>query len=266
MLLTAELIATVTDSKVGPNIEALLAGLRQAGTQKGLNLPHRLFQFLAQTAHESQGFRYDREIWGPTAAQLKYEGRKDLGNTQPGDGYRFRGRGPIQITGRHNVTQFSQWARSVDPSAPDFVSNPDLINTDPWEGLSPIWYWDSRNLNDWADRGDFEGLTVRINGGLNGYEDRLRYYTRFGLALLGYSPTDVKGFQLEHRLSVDGISGPKTRAEIFNALKASDPVRFVEEAPLPAEDSELTRALLAALSPESQEYLTRFILSIRQEK
>jgi len=86
MLLTAELIASVTDSKVGPNIESLLAGLRQAGTQKGLNLPHRLFQFLAQTAHESQGFRYDREVWRPTAAQLKYEGRKDLGNTQPGDG------------------------------------------------------------------------------------------------------------------------------------------------------------------------------------
>ena len=155
--------------------------------------------------HESGGFKFDREIWGPTAAQKRYEGRKDLGNTQKGDGSRFRGHGPMQVTGRANHRAFSKWAKAIDPAAPNFETAPEKINTDPWEGLSPIWYWDEgnpdkRSLNRLADAGDIENITRKINGGLNGYEDRLRYFDRLALAVLGYAVNEMPKFQKDATL------------------------------------------------------------------
>ena len=73
-----------------------------------INTPLRLAAFIAQIAHESGDFKYTREIWGPTKAQIGYEGRLDLGNTVPGDGKRYRGRGLIQITGRSNYVKLSK--------------------------------------------------------------------------------------------------------------------------------------------------------------
>ncbi|ULH18273.1 hypothetical protein MF271_22685 (plasmid) [Deinococcus sp. KNUC1210] len=68
----------------------------------GIDMPPRLSHFLAQVTHESGGFRWMVEIWGPTPAQIRYEGRLDLENTEPGDGFRYRGRGPMMLTGRGN--------------------------------------------------------------------------------------------------------------------------------------------------------------------
>lgn len=121
--------------------------------------------FLAQVAHESGGFRYVREL----ASGEAYEGRADLGNTEPGDGPLFRGRGLIQITGRHNYNECGQ-ALGVD-----LVSNPVLLEQPELAARSAGWFWDSRHLNELADRGDTRGITKRINGGLNGYQDRLAY-------------------------------------------------------------------------------------------
>src|SRR5690606_15801790 len=126
-------------------------------------------------------FRYDREVWGPTPAQARYEDRADLGHSAAVDGeaFMFRGRTGIQITGRHNTVNFRDWCRRViGGNVPDFEKNPDAMLTDPWEGLGPIWYWDVGNperksLNRYADRGDIEMITRRVNGGLNGYADRL---------------------------------------------------------------------------------------------
>jgi putative chitinase len=123
--------------------------------------------------HESGDLAYDRELWGPTPAQKRYDTRTDLGNTPEadGDGYGNRGMGPIQLTGAGNRRAFREWciAEGFDP--PEFVGT-DALLADPWEGLSAVWYWTSRNLNRCADAGDFENITWRINGGTNGFDDR----------------------------------------------------------------------------------------------
>lgn len=207
------------------NMGAMLVALEQYDTRYGLDRPHRVAQFLAQVMHESLDFKYDKEIWGPTEAQKRYDTRTDLGNTPQvdGDGKLYIGRTPMQLTGKDNYRQFRDWARREGLDPPDFVARPDLVNTDPWEGLVPIWYWSSRDINRWADQGDIETVTKKINGGKNGLEDRIRRYSRCALVLLGYGPDDVRKFQASAGLDVDGDAGPKTRAALHRALVALVP-------------------------------------------
>lgn len=228
MQITPQTLATIAGKPANANMASTIAGLARAGVGAGLNRPHRLAMYLGQLAHESMGWHYDREVWGPTAAQKRYDTRTDLGNSAAadGDGYRYRGRGPIQLTGRANYAAFTSWARSMDRQAPDFVADPDAVLTDPWEGLAPIWFWDRGGLNRYADQGDFLTVTRRINGGTNGLADRERYYTRAALVLLGYSPREISRFQTNAKLKPDGIAGPATRAALHRALSASILVRF----------------------------------------
>lgn len=235
MGLSPETLAAIAGRAVNDNMRSTVAGLRRAGVGAGLDRPHRLAIYLSQTAHESGRWRFDREVWGPTAAQARYDTRTDLGNTaaRDGDGYRYRGRGPIQITGRDNYARFTAWARAMDPGAPDFVADPDAVLSDPWEGLGPIWFWDRNNLNALADTGDVRGVTRRINGGYNGLGDREALYARAALVLLGYRPDDVTAFQRDAGLDPDGVAGPKTRASMHRALVALPPL-WLGTAPAPA--------------------------------
>lgn len=125
----------------------------------------RVNMFLAQCAHESGGFRYLRELWGPTAAQARYEGRLDLGNTEPGDGKRYLGRGLIQITGRTN------YAVCGLALGLNLLMFPELLEDTSHAAQSAGWYWHSHGLNEIADEGDFERITRRINGGMSHYDD-----------------------------------------------------------------------------------------------
>lgn len=201
------------------NAQSVIVALDKYGARFGLDQPHRLAQYLAQLLHESGAFKWDREIWGPTPAQKSYEGRADLGNIKAGDGKRFAGHGPLQITGRANHREFTAWCRkNVDKNAPDFEARPDLVNTDPWEGVGPLWYWQTRGLNKYADRGDVEMISRRVNGGTNGLADRFDWYDKAALVLLGFSRSDVKGFQKKAGDIVDGIAGPRTRSALHQAL------------------------------------------------
>lgn len=194
---------------------ALLARVRDYGGP--LNELPVLAQFLAQAMHESGGLRYVREIWGPTKAQKGYEGRRDLGNTQPGDGKRFMGRDVLQITGRANYRALTVWVRKTFGKGPDFEANPELLESPEWLGIGAIWYFLTRKgLLDYARAGNIEMVTRRVNGGLNGYQDRLRWYDDCALKLLGFGT--VRDFQKSAGLVVDGISGPKTRAALHEAL------------------------------------------------
>lgn len=241
--LTAPELAKLAGVKLGENLVSLHEGLKIYGQEAGLVRPHRLIQYLAQTGHESQGYHYDREVWGPTPAQARYDTRTDLGNTpqKDGDGYKYRGRTGIQITGLNNTRAFRDWCRAwIDKNCPDFVLNPDLMNTNPWEGLGPIWFWHTNNVNRLADVGNFEGVTQRINGGFNGHMDRMHRYGQIGFRALGYHTTNggVIRFQTEHGLVRDGVIGPKTRLRIHELLKQAPNVTFVSAPPKAAEPEE----------------------------
>lgn len=217
--------------KPNSNIRSVHTSLVAGGTDFGLQRPHRLIMYLAQLGHESQGFKYDREVWGPTPAQKRYEGRKDLGNTYPGDGKKYAGHTAMQITGRHNTGEFKAWCETHFKDVPDFIEEPELMNTDPWEGLGPIWYWSSRRLNQWADKGDFMKITRIINGGTNGWNDRCDRYTELALRYLGFVPSGLKKFQSSVGLSPDGIAGPMTRNALHNELTKLPDVFFLGDDP-----------------------------------
>ena len=127
-----------------------------------LDNPLRLIHFLAQLAHESGNFKYMEEI----ASGAAHEGRKDLGNTQTGDGKRYKGRGPIQLTGRANYRKYGQ------SLGIDFENNPEIVAIPSVGLLVACKFWSDNDLNVVADRDDVTTITRRINGGLNGFEDR----------------------------------------------------------------------------------------------
>ncbi|WP_425358952.1 glycoside hydrolase family 19 protein, partial [Antarcticimicrobium luteum] len=160
------------------------------------------------------------------------------------DGYLYRGRTGIQITGRGNYRAFTRWVRTLDPTAPDFEADPDAANLDPWEGLGPLWYWSTRGLNALADQGDLRRITRRINGGYTHLSERQRLTDRAQLVLLGHGPEDLRAFQRGARLVVDGRFGPNSRAALHAALRALPPI-------LPARRAQPSpfRALLARIFP-----------------
>jgi putative chitinase len=131
--------------------------------------PLRLAHFLGQLAHESDAFCTFEEY----ASGAAYEGRADLGNTERGDGVRFKGRGPIQLTGRTNYRRFTVWLRKQLPgNVPDFEAEPHLVTSDDWVCWSAIYFWVVNDLNRLADRDNILAITRIINGGKNGLDDR----------------------------------------------------------------------------------------------
>ena len=205
----------------------------------------RVAHFLAQTCHELDGFCTTVEY----ASGQAYEGRTDLGNTQPGDGVRYKGRGLIQLTGRANYKQYGDLLQL------DLVGDPDRASQPATSLVIACEYWQQHRLNAFADQDDIETITRRINGGLNGLDDRraslqrakaalaaggtgagtaaARPILRLGddgdqvaalqamLAAKGFAiPTDghfgvatdtaVKQFQQSRGLQADGVAGPHT--------------------------------------------------------
>ncbi|MGK7880146.1 MAG: glycoside hydrolase family 19 protein [Crocosphaera sp.] len=134
-----------------------------------INTAKRAAAFIAQVAHESGSLRYKEEI----ASGAAYEGRRDLGNTRPGDGRRYKGRGLIQLTGRHNYRKCGQ-ALGLP-----LETNPQMVVKDPYtNAVVAGWYWNSRNINAAADAGDFRKVTRLINGGYTHYQDRVKFWER----------------------------------------------------------------------------------------
>ncbi len=161
--------------------EKYLPALNAAMAEFGIDTYLRAAAFLAQIGHESGELVWMQELWGPTAAQKRYEPpsslARRLGNTQPGDGARFKGRGPIQITGRANYLRYGKLLDVDLVSEPERAADPELCFR-----IAGV-YWQRNGLNELADTGDFDRITQRINGGQNGQADRQRLYA-LALAVL----------------------------------------------------------------------------------
>ncbi len=171
------------------NAQTFLPYLNDVFEKYDISSPARQLCFLAQVSHESGGLFYTEEL----ASGAAYEGRKDLGNINPGDGVKFKGRGLIQITGRANYQSLSTAFQE------DFINNPTLLGGKnihlcspdqlKYAALSAGWFWNRAGLNTIADKinvqdsideganlDNFKAITRRINGGYNGLTDRLQRY------------------------------------------------------------------------------------------
>ncbi|MDQ0283750.1 glycoside hydrolase family 19 protein [Rhodococcoides fascians] len=174
----AQTLARAMDNRVSmERYEELAPAFNRALIQAGCTSVLRVTMWCSQIGHESGGLLHMQEI----ASGSAYEGRADLGNTQPGDGKRFKGHGPIQITGRYNHTKVSEWAYSKGfvPTPTYFVDDPNTLAGDEFGFLGAVWYWTvARNMNAYADNRDLIGATRAVNGGQNGIDDRRKFYYR----------------------------------------------------------------------------------------
>ena len=166
--LTAAQLRASMPGLAADRVPLFLGALNRAMARAHIDNPARRAAFLAQLAHESGELKFMEEL----ADGKAYEGRADLGNTQPGDGPRFKGRGPIQLTGRANY-------RAAGTALGLELENEPARAADPEIGCRVAgWFWDTHGLNELADTGKFREITQRINGGLNGIESREKYWQR----------------------------------------------------------------------------------------
>jgi putative chitinase len=188
------IVPTLTVEKAAATLKGLLPAVEYAE----LNTPARQGGFIAQCAHESRGFSVFTENLNYSAAGLRttfrkyfteeqahaferhperignkvYANRLGNGNEASGDGYRFRGRGAIQCTGKDKYLILSKLF------GVDFIANPELLATPEYACLSAAWYWKDRKINVFADAKDIRNMTLAVNGGLNGFDERKEYYAR----------------------------------------------------------------------------------------
>lgn len=165
-------------------VDKYLSYINEYAEQFGISTRMRMCHYLAQIAHESAELRYAEEI----ASGAAYEGRRDLGNTEKGDGKKFKGRGLIQITGRANYRAYNDYLTRRGMKV-DLLKNPELLSKPLGAVKSSMWFWQFHGLNEMAsmDTGSDSSVIVRItrkiNGGTNGLTQRRLYFERAKLAI-----------------------------------------------------------------------------------
>lgn len=211
----------ITDAQIrqmfpnaGVRLEPHLAYIGPAMQAGGITTPRRIAAFLAQLAEESGEYRYMREL----ASGAEYEGRVDLGNIHPGDGVKYAGEGPEQVTGHDNITACGK-ALGIDAE-----NDPALLQLPKYATASAVWFWNSGSdlsLSLLADRDWFRLITRKINGGYNGLASRVMYWNR-NRTILGLPAVNldlelgsIMEFQRAQGLrDIDGIVGPATIAAL----------------------------------------------------
>jgi len=169
-MITVEILRKICPFSFSSTIKPFVDPLNNLIPQYHINTTLRIRHFIAQISHESGEFKYVKEL----ASGQAYEGRKDLGNTHPGDGVMFKGRGLIQITGRNNYLILSKDIFGDQR----LIDHPELLEQPENAVLSACWFWEKNGLNKLADNDDIKSITKKINGGYNGLSDRVVYYER----------------------------------------------------------------------------------------
>lgn len=180
-MITAALLKIIMPHS-GKRADIYAKPLSEACARYEINTPARVAAFLAQIAHESGGLLYVKELASGKAYDTGTIATR-LGNTldADGDGQKYKGRGLIQITGKANYRNCSAALFGDDR----LLHTPELLEQPADAAMSAAWFWYSRRLNALADAGDFRKITLRINGGYNGLEDRLQFYVSAKQALYG---------------------------------------------------------------------------------
>lgn len=162
-------------------LERVTEALNKTLIQYEINTAKRICHFLAQVLHESNAFQFTVELWGPTKAQKGYDTRIDLGNTPQldGDGFKYRGRGWIQVTGKYNYRLASK------EFGVDLVTNPDKLKEYPYAALTAGWFWKRNKLNALADGDQITNITKKVNGGFNGLDERKLWWAKARKVMIG---------------------------------------------------------------------------------
>lgn len=166
MLITSAELYEIAPNANAEIVSGILEPLNLYLPQYNISTVARVAMFLAQWCEETDGFKTMYEY----ASGREYEGRKDLGNIQPGDGPKFKGRGLAQLTGRDNYALYGKLLGL------DLVNNPDLAADNSNAVQIACVFWQRHSLNAWADKGDVKQCTFLINGGENGLAVRQRNY------------------------------------------------------------------------------------------
>jgi putative chitinase len=174
MRITKEQLLTAIPAARKAPINTYLPFIQAAMDEFEINTKLRVAAFLAQVAHETLDFQFLRELWDGKGAQAAYEPPSEkaaeLGNTHPGDGKRFRGRGGIQLTGRGNYKKYGNILKLPLEVNPDLALTPEVAFR-----VAGV-FWQDHDLNTLADEKRFQLITRRINGGTNGLEERQARY------------------------------------------------------------------------------------------
>jgi len=170
MNLTKEILKKIFPYADLTNLEQLTPWLNKYMQEHQINTYNRVCHFLAQAGHESSSFNRFSEMYNGNAKEYfkKYDYRKDLGNVIEGDGEKYRGKGIFQITGRYNYHMASIALFKDDR----LIDNPKLLEQPQYAALSACYFWFTRHLNDLADKDELKAITIKINGGLNGINER----------------------------------------------------------------------------------------------
>jgi len=243
-MLTADKFAEMFPNCKEPN--EWVDAMNEVFPEYEIDTPQRIAAFVAQCGHESGGWRVFSENLNYSAkalnavfgkyfaragrdaeeyhrqpekiANVVYANRMDNGDTDSGDGWKFRGRGPIQLTGKANYTSFSEWA-----DMPEILAEPDIVSENKKVALmSAIWYWSNNNLNKYADSGDIKTMTKRINGGYIGLEDRIHHW-EVALEAMGAEVETHHGEDEDDSFDVDDIG-------VLRKGARGDGVRIMQEA------------------------------------
>ena len=223
-MITTDILRRLCPSSKQAIIDGVVLYFNKYADEYEISNELRVCHFLAQAAHESAHFMTLEEY----ASGDAYEGRSDLGNTQPGDGRRYQGRGIFQLTGRANYVAYG------NKLSVDLVNDPPLAATPEISVLTAMEYWRSKGLNAFADANDIMSITRRINGGTNGLDDRRSYLTKIQRLLkdpeamyIGDKNAAVREAQnllIQHgyKIGSDGDFGPGTEQAVKQYQKSNN--------------------------------------------